>query len=376
MIVRSENIKQICGMILQAVDNSNVSTITETLELKACNGKLYINVTNREYYVRAKLDVDSNIEFHATVNANLFLKLISQITTDTIEFEVNNNSLNIKGNGNYKLPLIYNGDKLLELPEITINNITNEFNIDSDILKSILTYNSKEINKEAIAQPVQKLYYVDEQGAITFTSGACVNSFTLEQPVKLLLNSKIVKLFKLFKTGAVKFNLGYDPISDEIIQTKVKFTTNNIELTAILSCDDSNMGKVPVNAIRGRANADYPYSINVNKDAFIQALNRILLFNTPSDTKEIIAPHCTFEFHKDSVTIYDVYKNNKETLIYSDSVANIEDKYIAILNLVDLKSKLESCNEHYLTINFGDDKAIVIARGNIKNVIPQCRGQQ
>ena len=376
MIVRSENIKQICGMILQAVDNSNTSTITETLELKASNGKLYINVTNREYYVRAKLDVDSNIEFHATVNANLFLKLISQITTDTIEFNINSNSLNIKGNGNYKLPLIYNGDKLLELPEIIIDNVTNEFNIDSDILKSILTYNSREINKEAIAQPVQKLYYMDEQGAITFTSGACVNSFTLEQPVKLLLNSKIVKIFKLFKTGLVKFSLGYDPISDEIIQTKVKFATDSIELTAILSCDDSNMSKVPVNAIRGRANADYPYSINVNKNAFIQALNRILLFNTPSDTKEIIVPHCTFEFHKDSVTIYDVYKNNKETLLYSDSVANIEDKYIAILNLTDLKSRLESCNEHYLTINFGDDKAIVISRGNIKNVIPQCRGQQ
>lgn len=374
MILRSENIKQICNMILQAVDNSTSSTLTETLELKTLGDQLFINVTNREYYVRSKLDMGSNIEFHATVNANLFLKLIAQITTDTIEFSIKDNALIIKGNGNYKLPLIYNGDNLLELPEITIDNVTNEFNIDSEILKSILQYNSREINKEAVAQPVQRLYYMDEQGAITFTSGACVNSFTLEQPVKLLLNNKIVKLFKLFKEGNVKFTLGYDPISDEIIQTKVKFATDTIELTAILSCDDSNMSRVPVKAIRGRANNDYPYSINVSKDTFIQTLNRLLLFSTPTDTKEIIKPHGTFEFYKDSVVVYDTHKNNKETILYNNSVANIEDKYVAILDLADLKTKLESCNEPYLTINFGDDQAIVIARGNIKNVIPQCRG--
>ena len=67
-------------------------------------------------------------------------------------------------------------------------------------------------------------------------------------------------------------------------------------------------------------------------------------------------------------------KINKETILYNNSVINIEDKYVAILDLADLKTKLESCNEPYLTINFGDDQAIVIARGNIKNVIPQCRG--
>ena len=109
----------------------------------------------------------------------------------------------------------------------------------------------------------KSVYYMDENGAVTFTTGACVNSFTLEQPVKVLLNDRLVKLFKLFKGEKVKFTLGYDAISDEIIQTKVKFETSDVTITAILSCDDSMLRQFPVNAVRGRADATYPYSINM-----------------------------------------------------------------------------------------------------------------
>ena len=38
----------------------------------------------------------------------------------------------------------------------------------------------------------------------------------------------------------------------------------------------------------------------------------------------------------------------------------------------DLKKTLETCTEQYLTIHFGNQQAIVISRGNVKNVIPEC----
>lgn len=373
MIIRTEELKDICGKILAAVDSSELSAVTETLELKTEGNFLFISVTNREYYAQVKLDLGEHEDFHATVNATLFLKLISQITTDTIEMNTVGNSVVIKGNGTYNLPLIFDGEKLLELPEINIDNVTNEFNISSSILMSILNYNSKELSKGTISKPVQKLYYVDDQGAITFTSGACVNSFNLEQPVKLLLNNRLVKLFKLFKGNSVNFTIGYDAISEEIIQTKVKFESNDIVLTAILSCDDTMLRSVPVAAIRGRASGVYPYSINVNKDNLIQTINRLLLFSSGFGSKEIIKPYSTFEFGSDSVTIYDVNKNNKETLNYNNTILDMEDSpYVAILDLTDLKTTLENCTEQYLTIHFGDSSAVVISRGNIKNVIPEC----
>lgn len=372
MILRIEEIQSACGKILAAVDTNTLSVLTETLQLKTQGKDLYISVTNREYFAQVKIPMSEEIEFHATVNANLFLKLISQITTDTIEINIVDNTLILKGNGTYKLPLIFDGDGLLELPEIVINNETASFDIDSNSLLSMIQFNSKELSKGIISKPIQKLYYLDEEGCVTFTTGACVNSFSLAQPVKLLLNDRLVKLFKLFKGEKVKFTLGYDAISEEIIQTKVRFETSDIVITAILSCDDTMLSQFPTRAVRGRATAAYPYSVNINRELLIQTISRLLLFSSANSAKDVIKPYATFEFKKDSVVVYDTRKENKEEVYYTNSTSGIEDTYTAILDFNDVKSTLETCTEQYVTLNFGDGAAVVLARGNIKNVIPEC----
>ena len=202
---------------------------------------------------------------------------------------------------------------------INIDNPTVNFEIDSNILLSILQYNSKELTKGIISKPIQKLYYMDEEGCVTFTTGACVNSFTLAQPVKILLNDRLVKLFKLFKGEKVNFTLGYDAISDDIIQTKVRFETTDVIITAILSCDDSMLNQFPTRAVRGRAEATYPYSININREQLIQTISRLLLFSSANSAKDVIKPYAVFDFKKDSVVVYDTKKENKEEALEEES---------------------------------------------------------
>ena len=370
LIIRIEEIQQACGKILAAVDSNSLSVLTETLQIKTENKKMYISVTNREYLAKVKIDIPEDIEFLATVNANLFLKLVSQITTDTIELSVVDSTLILKGNGVYKLPLIFDGEKLLELPEIEIDNPTVEFDVDSNALLSLIQYNSKELTKGQPSHPMQKMYYVDEKGAITFIFGACVNSFTLEKPVKMLLNDRLVKLFKLFKGEKVHFTMGMDALTDDIIQTKVRFETPEVTITSILSCDDTMLKTFPVDSIRGRANATYPYSINVNKDQFLQTINRLLLFSSANSAKDIIKPISEFKFEKDHVVVFDTRGENKEEVWYSNST--IEDSYDTYLDLNDLKVTLETCVDPYVTLEFGDTQAVVVTHGNIKNVIPEC----
>lgn len=374
MVLRIEEIQNACSKILAAVDSNALSVLTETLQIKGDADALYISVTNREYFARVKIPGGGTSDFHATVNANVFLKLISQITTDTIEITIADTNLVVKGNGTYKLPLIYDGEQLLELPEINIDNPTVDFEIDSANLLSLIQYNSKQLSQGIISKPIQKLYYMDEQGAVTFTTGACINTFSLAKPVKVLLNDRLVKLFKLFKGEKVKFTLGYDNFSEDIIQTKVRFETSDVIITAVLSCDDSMLKAFPVNAVRGRATADYPYSINVNREQLIQTINRLLLFaSTTSNMKNLDQPWSCFEFKKDSVVIYDARKENKEEIYYTNTTPDIDGNYTALLDLTDLRSTLETCAEQYVTINFGDGVAIVISRGNVKNVIPECK---
>lgn len=369
LILKRELFQKYCTDILSAVDSNELSILTETLELKTLNNTLVMSVTNREYYAKVIIPIENVLELQATVNANLFLRLIAQISTPEIELSVTDNFLVVKGNGLYKLPLIFDGDSLLELPEININNVTATFELDSEILLSILNYNSKQLSIGTISKPVQKLYYVDGKGAVTFTSGACVNSFELPENIRILLNGRLVKLFKLFKGKGVRFTLGYDNLTDDIIQTKVRFESSDISITAILSCDDTMLNSVPVEAIRGRASAYYPYTVNLSKDALLKTISRLMLFSG-SASKELIS-YSTFEFEKDKVTIYDSKKENKETLNYNNENSNIEETYKTIVDLAELKGVLESCSEQYVNINFGDTEALILTRGHVVNIIPE-----
>ena len=215
------------------------------------------------------------------------------------------------------------------------------------------------------------MFYVDNEGCITFTSGACVNSFELEQPIKVLLNQRTVKLFKLFKDDMVKFTLGYDPISDTLIQTKVSFETPKIKLTAITGSDDTLLASVPVTPIRNRANNTYAYSLVFNKGELSDAIARLILFTEGYGSKQTLKPYGEFEFNSTGVTVYDPSKENNEVVKYAGS-SSMSDTYRMTLDLKDFKTVLDSCTESVVTLSFGDHKAAVVSRGNIKNVIPEC----
>ena len=370
MIIRSDEFKKICSTVLSATDGSELSALTETLELKTVGNILYLSVTNKEYYVSVKFQLDHEEEFHASVNATLFLKLIAAVTSEQIELTVTESYMNVKANGNYKIPLIFENEQLLEVPAITIDNPTITMTIASSILDSIVNYNTKQLSLGTVAKPVQKMFYIDELGCITFTTGACVNTFNLEKPVKILLNSRLVNLFKLFKGTSVDFTLGYDAISDTLIQTKVAFVTPNITLTAITGCDDALLAQVPVDAIRTRANKHYDSTVVLNVAEVSEAINRLLLFSAGYGSKENLKPYSMFEFKEGKVTVYDTKRENIEVLNCQNGT-NLANEYAMTLDLIEFKKILDGCTEQYVTLNFGDGRACVVVRGAIKNVMPE-----
>ena len=372
MIIKTKEFKEVCSTILLGIDNTDISTLTETLELCAKDKTLFLNVTNGEYYISVKFPLDCEEDLHASVNANLFLKLISAVSTEDVELIKKDSYLQIKANGTYKIPFIYEGDEMLKLPEITINNPTTQLKVSGEILNSILTYNSKELQRGTISKPVQKMYYVDERGCLTFTSGACVNYFELEKPIKLLFNSRLVKLFKLFKGEMTDFTLGYDAIDNELVQTKVRFETPNITLTAITGCTDDLLNSVPVSAIRGRAEKDYPYSIVLNTQELKDAVNRLLLFSAGYGSIKNLKPYSKFEFKDNKVIIYDSNQENTEELIFKNDYTFTED-YSFVVDLTDLKLVIDTVSDDYFTLSFGDHQALIVKRGTISNVIPECR---
>lgn len=369
MICRIEDLKKISTILLTAVDSSDISKLTDNLELKVENEILNLSVTNGEYYVRTKLPIYEDIQFHATVNASVFLKLLTKVTTETVEFEIKGNNLLVKANGEYKIPLIFDGTQMLTLPEIVISNVTSSFNIKSDILKSILQYNSKELNKKnVVSNPVQKLYYIDDEGAITFTSGACVNTFKLEKPIKVLLSQKVVGLFKLFDDEQVAFQLGQDPVANtSSVQTKVCFESPFLKISAIIPSNDALVGTVPVQAIRHRAFNTYDRSATLNRTELLQAIERLLIFYDNA-----VNFYAKFKFGPEGLVISTLNDEIYENIKYVTS-SGLDTEYEAGLSLTDIKIIAQSYTENQVTMNFGDHQAFVLIKPNIYSVVPEVR---
>lgn len=364
MVFKLSDLKEVCSKILTAVDSSENSQITDTLELEVKNSVLNLSVTNREYFTRVRLNTGVDVEFHASVNAGLFLKLISSLTSDNVELTVTENFLTVNGDGSYKIPLIYDGTSMLSLPEITISNVTQSFDIPKESLMNILKYNMNELNKGVVVKPVQKLLYLDENGCITFTTGACVNSFSLSKPIKVLLTPKVVKLFKLFKDDSVHFELGQDSAGGNVIQTKVIFSDSITTISSILPSDPVMINSVPVTAIRNRAFCNYDYVVNLNRDSLLNAIKRLSLFVDKS-AKSVV----TLTFANDKVKISD-NNSNQETINY-DSTSLVNCNYVCKLSVDDFRLTLETCTDKFIVVSFGNHQAMVISKNNVYNVLPE-----
>lgn len=375
MIIRTELLQESCSKILNAVDSNVLSAVTETLEIENEQGKMSMSVTNREYFVNVLFDTGVDEQIHATVNANLFLKLISKITSETIELTTDSNSLFVKCNGDYKLPLIFDGDKLMELPKINIENVAETFDIDSSILHSIVNYNSKELQKGTISKPIQRLYYVDNEGCITFTTGACVNKFSVDMSSKLLLNDKLVKLFKLFKDTKVNVTVGHNKLSEDTVVTAVSFASPGITVDAVLNCDDSMAVSFPVDGIRTRSNTTYPLSVSINKDLLMQAVDRLMLFSQAASKSDLSLSIIQLEFENDSVIVSDRKGINKESVLYSNPI-EMDTKYSALIDSSDLTKTLASSSNQLVNFAFGNNEAFVLSEGSVKWVIPECQSDE
>lgn len=371
MIINTQVLQEKCKKILDAISaNKNFSsksngTGADTLELEVANDALYMNVTDNSYFVSVKIPLESPEEFHAVVNASLFLSLITKITTKTTTMKTKDNALVIKGNGNYKLPLIFNGGSLAELPRITLDNITSEFNIKNSILQSILKYNGKILYTDGCLLPC---FYVDNKGAVTISHSACLTSFELEQPVSLILSETLVKLFKLFKADTIQFKMALDSRADGAIQQKVVFFDGNVMLTAILNTDSKLTRNFPITAIRTRAEKLAPYTVVIDKELLIDAIERLALFKDKLNHNSIY-----MNFTLDGVILTDSHKVSEETVTYVNTCETIpEEGYLTKFNVDDILLILDTLEDKYLNISFGDG-ALTVVRDNIKYMQPECK---
>ena len=379
MILKTKNFQEAANKILLAV---GVDKAAANLELAARDTKLFLRVTNREYYCAVAFELENPTEFRAVVDANLFLNLISGINTEEFELEIKDTTIVVKaGKSSYKLAMIYENDQLMKLPIIKLDpdQVTVNMNISNDILMSILNVNSREIQKakKVEVNELQRYYYIDEAGCFTFTTGACINAFTLEKPIKLLLTDKVVKLFKLFSTDAF-LSYGHIVNTDNSLQPIVVFQTEDVYVATRLLSDETCIQKVkaPCDAMKALAKEVYEHNLVLSATDLSAAIGRLLMFHKNSSAKaDLSFVPASVEFSNTELTISDLSGDNKEVITIENG-STTPGNYSMGVNLIDLKSVLDSCKNEHITMNCGNHKSIIINRGTISNVIAETRTKE
>jgi hypothetical protein len=243
---------------------------------------------------------------------------------------------------------------------------------------SILNVNSKELLKTKYldVSELNKLYYIDESGCFTFTNGSCLNSFTLEKPVKLLLNDRIVRLFKLFKDD-VKFSLGQDPTINGGIQTKMVMETADTYLAAVITCDETLIAKVqhPCEATKRYLTESYDHKLVLSKADLSAAINRLMSFtkNSKATSEKVNMAYLptAINIENGELVIKDKFENYETVAIANESYSTGD--YEMFVNLYDIKLVLDSCTTDHITLNCGNHRSIVVTRGTVANLIPEVR---
>lgn len=379
MILKTKNFQEAANKILLAV---GVDKAAANLELAAKDAALYLRVTNREWYTAIKFDLENPTEFRAVVDANLFLNLISGISTEEFELEIKDTVVVVKaGKSSYKLAMIYENDQLMKLPIIKLDpeQITVSMTISNDILMSILNVNSREVQKakKVEVNELQRYYYIDETGCFTFTTGACINAFTLEKPIKLLLTDKVVKLFKLFGSDAF-LSYGHTVNADNSLQPIVVFQTEDVYVATRLLSDETCIQKVkaPCDAMKALAKEVYEHNLVLSATDLSAAISRLLMFHKNSSAKvDLSFVPASVEFSNTELTISDLSGDNKE-VITIENCSFTTGNYSMGVNLIDLKAVLDSCKNEHITMNCGNHKSIIICRANISNVIAETRTKE
>ena len=379
MILKTKTFQEAANKILVAV---GLDKAAANLELAAKDTALYLRVTNREYYTAIKFELENPSEFRAVVDANLFLNLISGISTEEFTLEIKENFVVVKaGKSSYKLAMIYENDQLMKLPIIKLDpdQVTVNMSISHDILMSILNVNSREVQKakKVDVNELQRYYYIDETGCFTFTTGACINAFTLEKPIKLLLTDKVVKLFKLFSSDAW-LSYGHLANADNSLQPVAVFQTEDVYVATRLLSDETCIQRVkaPCDAMKTLAKEVYEHNLVLSATDLSSAIVRLLMFHKNSNAKaDLSFVPASVEFTNTEFTISDLTGDNKEVITIENG-STTPGGYSMGVNLIDLKAVLDSCKNEHITMNCGNHKSIIICRANISNVIAETRTKE
>ena len=336
--------------------NPNIE-ITKYFEIIVKEGKLIIKSTDKLNNLMTITDIeDKEADLRTAIDASLFYNLINKTTTEYVELNIVNNSLNVVGNGVYEIPIRLddNGEEAIKLPEVSydVNKANKEISFKELSSKISICKTSMPVTLD---EPYLNNYYLGDVIIAT-------NCFKLTA-VPNLETMKEDSIFISEFMGKYLSSLNFEKCKFYVEENNIYFIGEDFVLSGV--CDEDLIRQYPLDAAKAILSDKFTSNAMIKRSSLSELLDRLMLFVDPYDRNII-----NINFTKDKMIITSKKNNGSENIEYTKANTNDLVEFNCKVDIVSLKSQIDSLNSEEIELHFGgNDRLISIKDGDITHIL-------
>ena len=349
--INTEALQDMVGRVICCSSNNKLIPLTSLMSIKVHNNVLTLTTTDATnyFYVNSKDKVDCE-DFEVSVIAELFTRLIQKTTTKEVTLTINNNVLEVKGNGTYKieLPLDENGNAIKFPNKLPDEEPVFDTVIMKSVIDKIINYNKPSL-AISVERPVLCSYYC---GGVVLSGDrekiCCTDIDLLGK--KLLITAPLMDLLGVMSEESINVKYADD---------HTLFWTPTDTIYAPIT---SGVDAYPADALKGLLDLEIKSMCKVSHTAVMDMLDRLSLFVSSYDKKEI-----TLTFAQDGVLFSSKQSSGTELVPYTESV-NFEP-FTCGIDIEMFKSQISAQDCESITMYYGHPDFIKMVSGNVTQLV-------
>ena len=347
----TERLKQLVGYAIKGAGFDKLLELSRYIGITVSDGMLYLNTTNGTNFLNVSDSCEAD-DMDIVVDAELFSKLINKINSDTVDLEVVNNTLFVKGNGKYTLEIIPNeAGEPLSFPDKFPEN-TQEIGKLTVADLSVVNTSIKASLSDNVGSVYSNYYFGDIITSTDRCMASIFNRKVFDKPY--IFNREFIDLMIL--SGAdVTISQANDVIMAESALS---------EKCSIAVCTKVNIGANDFNidGINKFAALDATSFCRVRKAELLDLLDRLSLFVNKFDDGAI-----NLVFKNDGIEITSLASNGIEKIEFVESK---DAKEISIkINIDRFSKQLKAYSSDMVDLYYGSDVCIKLIDGDVSQII-------
>lgn len=348
--MKTLKLQEMVAKSIKGASSNKMIPITSLMAVELKKNKLTLTTTDATNYLRVVEDKVEGKDFYIVVGVDVFSKLVSKTSVETITLTLKESTLEVKGNGTYSIELPLDEDgKLIRFPEYKFNADAECSVINLSTVRSILTANKPAL-ANTMEMPALTGYYCDDKRVISTDTFKVCNTAISVFTAPALVPPELLDLLSLMTD---------EKITVQAEGSKMLFTTNNI---VVYGVQLDGLSDYPVAAVDSFLETEFSSSCKLPKDALLAVLDRLTLFVTDYDKNGIY-----LTFTKDGVIVSSKKSTGTELIKYQGSENFSEFSCCADIEL--LRSQVKAQEGEVVEMWYGHESAVKMTSGKITQIV-------